>query len=509
MVGMGAEVIMDNRPLWALLISLFAAGLILLSSKRPNIRESWTLIAAIGKAIIVFSMLPEVLAGKVYETTPIYIAEGINLHFRADATGIMFASLASFLWVITSFYNIGYMRKLKEEHQTGYFASFALCLSATMGIALSANLLTFFIFYEILAIATYPLVIHKRSEEAIQAGRKYLGYALIAGQVFLIAIIWIQIICGDLTFQAGGFLAGKAPDPVLQTIFFLMIFGAAVKSGIMPLHGWLPTAMIAPTPVSALLHAVAVVNAGVFAILRITGFVFGPQLLADIGAAEVLAWVASFTIIVASLIALGQDNLKRRLAYSTVSQLSYMILGACLLTPTAIMGGMFYMVAHSFMKITLFFCAGAIYATHHISDISEMKGIGKKMPFTMAAFTIGAVGITGLPFIVGFIGKWNIAMGALQSGQGIFIAVLIGSALLSAGYFLPIVNIAFFRQPDDAKQKGATTITSQREEARRLMLIPLALTAVFSVILGIFPNFGAGLYDLAAMAANSIAGGGM
>ena len=514
---MDYTLIADNRPLWAILISLAAAVLIMLSSKRPNLRESWTIIAATGKAVIVFSMLPLVLSGKILESTPLYIAEGIHLHFRADPTGILFAALASFLWLITSFYTIGYMRSQREEHQTSFYACFAVCLSATMGIAFAANLLTFFVFYEILAIATYPLVIHKRNDEAVRAGRKYLVYALVAGQLFLVAIVWTQIISGDASFQAGGFLAGKASPLALQAIFVLMILGAAVKAGIMPLHGWLPSAMVAPTPVSALLHAVAVVNAGVFAVIRIVGFVFGPRLLSEIGMAAALAWVASFTIIVSSLIALRQDNLKKRLAYSTVSQLSYMILGTCLLTPLGMMGGLFYMTAHSFMKITLFFCAGAIYATHHLSEISEMKGIGLKMPYTMAAFTIGSLGISGLPFIVGFVGKWNIALGALQGGKGIFIAVLIGSALLSLSYFMPIVYMAFFQRPNetsasDHHELGVTNggaAVSKYQEVALIMLIPLLLTTAFSLFLGVFPNLGAGFYDLASMAANSITGGNL
>jgi len=500
------NVVMDYRPLWAMLISLAAAGLILLSGRRPNLREFWTLLAALGKAAIVYSMLPAVLSGTVFEIAPMNIAAGISLHFRVDTMGMLFAALASALWVVTSVYSIGYMRKLNEKHQTGYFASFAVCLSATVGIAFSANLLTFFIFYEILTIATYPLVIHKRTPEAVASGRKYLVYTLIAGQLLLIGVIWIQIItAGNADFQAGGFLAGKAATGILQTIFVLLIIGTAVKAGVMPLHGWLPAAMVAPTPVSALLHAVAVVKAGVFGIIRVIGFVFGPQVLAEIGVANILAWVAALTIIISSLIALGQDNLKRRLAFSTVGQLSYVVLGVCLLTPLGILGGIYHIIAHAFMKITLFFCAGAIYATHHLTNVSEMKGIGRKMPITMGAFAVGSLGIAGLPFIVGFISKWNIALGALQGGGGIFIAVLIGSAMLSASYLIPVVYMAFFKEPVQKDAHGHEH--SSGGEANPAMLIPLVLTACFALILGVFPNAGAKFYDLAVMATNSITGG--
>ncbi len=498
------NIVLDYRPLLAILISLVAAGLVLLSGRRPNLRESWTVLAALGKAAIVYSMLPGVLSGKVFETAPINIAVGINLHFRVDAVGMLFAALASALWVVTSFYSMGYMRKLDEKHQTGYFASFAVCLSATIGIAFSANLLTFFIFYEILTIATYPLVIHKRTPEAIASGRKYLVYTLIAGQLLLIGVIWTQVItAGNADFQPGGFLAGKAATGILQAIFVLLILGTAVKAGVMPFHGWLPAAMVAPTPVSALLHAVAVVKAGVFGIIRVVGFIFGPQLLTEISIGTILAWVAALTIIISSLIALGQDNLKRRLAFSTVGQLSYVVLGVCLLSPLGILGGIYHIIAHAFMKITLFFCAGAVYATHHLTNVSEMRGIGRKMPFTMGAFAVGSLGISGLPFIVGFISKWNIALGALQGGKGIFIAVLIGSAMLSTAYLIPVVYMAFFKESVPKIGHGHDSLG----EANPAMLIPLLITAVCSLVLGVFPNAGARFYDLAVMAANSITGG--
>jgi multicomponent Na+:H+ antiporter subunit D len=498
---MSLEFLLAYRPLWAVLISLVAAVLIMLSDKRPNLRETWTILAAVGKMLIVFSMLPVVLAGGVIEIEPFYIAKGVSFHLRADAAGMVFAVLASFLWVVTSFYSIGYMRKLKEEHQTGYFACFAVCLSATMGIAFAANLLTFFVFYEILTIATYPLVVHHRDDESIKAGRKYLAYTLIAGQLFLIGILWVQFMVGQGEFRPGGFLAGKAPTGALQIIFLLMILGTAVKAGVMPLHGWLPSAMVAPTPVSALLHAVAVVKAGAFGIIRIVGYVFGPQLLAEIGVAQILAWFAVFTIIVSSLIALAQDNLKRRLAFSTIGQLSYVVLGAALLTPLGIMGGMYHIAAHAMMKITLFFCAGAIFATTQLTKVSELNGIGRQMPYTMGAFAIGAIGITGLPFIVGFISKWNLALGALQGGQGIYVGVLLLSSLLSAAYFLPIVYAAFFKKPE------AQLTEHHYGEANKMMLIPLLITAAVSIVLGVFPNAGGGLYDLAAMSAQSIVSG--
>ncbi len=497
---MNADFFLVNRPLWAVLISLLAAGLILFNDRRPNLREGITVLAAVGKFAIIFSMLPQVLAGQVIETAPLTLAPGITLHLQADTFGLLFALLSSFLWILTSIYNFGYMRALKYGHETGYYASFAVCLSATIGIAFAANLLTFFLFYEILTIATYPLVIHSRTEEAIYGGRKYLAYTLTAGQFLLVAVIWSQVLAPGAEFQPGGFLAGKGSVLALQILFFLFVLGLGVKAAIMPLHDWLPTAMVAPTPVSALLHAVAVVKAGAFGFLRLSGYVFGPQLVREIGAGQVLAVVAGITIIVASLRALGEDNLKRRLAYSTIGQLSYVVLGAALATPMALLGGMFHIVAHAFMKITLFFCAGAIYVTTHKQNISEMKGIGRQMPATLAAFTLGAIAIVGTPFMVGFISKWNLGLGALQANEGIYIAVLIVSALLTTGYFFPIVFNAYF-----GSNKAGTPI----REASPALLYPLLITGVIALVLGVFPNFGWDFYQLALAAVKSIFTAGM
>ncbi len=502
-------VLLDNRPLSAILVSLVAAALIMLSDKHPNVRESWTILASICKLAIVYSMLPIVLSGKVIETVPFHVAAGISLHLRVDATGMIFAALSSFLWLLTSIYSIGYMRAINQKHQTSYYACFAVCLSATIGIAFSANLLTFFVFYEILTIATYPLIIHDRDEEARIAGRKYLAYTLTAGQFLLIGIVWIYILVGNGDFKAGGFLTtAVASTFVLKTIFVFLIIGTGVKAGIMPFHGWLPSAMAAPSPVSALLHAVAVVKAGVFGVIRIICFVFGPSLLSELGITTILAWAAAFTIIVSSLLAIRQENLKARLAFSTVGQLSYIILAASLLTPYGILGGMYHIVAHAFMKITLFFCAGALYTTRRIMFVSEMNGIGLKMPYTMGAFAVCAFGITGLPFMAGFISKWNIALGSLQAGQGVFIAILIGSALLSTCYLVPIVYKAFFKEPDNIihHQNIDRMADFGERDTSNAMLLPLIVAAICAVLLGVFPNLGAGFYDLAIMTADNIFG---
>jgi multicomponent Na+:H+ antiporter subunit D len=487
-----------DRLLAAVLVSLVAAGLIALSGRRPNVREAWTFAAAVLELAFVASLLPRVLAGEVVETLPLGLVPGMALHLRADAFGLLFALVASGLWLLTSVYSVGYMREGRYGHQTAYFASFAVAISATIGVAFSANLITFFIFYEILTLATYPLVVHFRSGEALAAGRKYLVYTLVAGQALLMAAVWVQTIAPGATFQPGGFLAGRAAPPALALLFLLFIVGVGVKAAIMPLHGWLPAAMVAPTPVSALLHAVAVVKAGAFGCVRVVGYVFGVDLLRDLGIDQVLAVAASITILVASIRALGEGHLKRRLAFSTISQLSYIVLGAALGSSAALAGAMFHIAAHGLMKITLFFCAGAIYAKTHVEQIAELGGVGRRMPVTMAAFTLCAFGLAGIPPMAGFLSKWNLGVGALESGHPWFLAVLVASGLLNFGYFFPIVYAAFFgvRGPVRYDDNGP------------LLTLPLALTALAALGIGVYPNLGLSLYELAWQAARDTAASG-
>lgn len=329
-------------PLIFVMVPGIAALFIMITGdKRPSLREFWTILAAIVNVILVFMVSPKLISGVIYETQRFKLVPNVDFFLKIDNTGMIFASLAAVLWVAVSFYSIGYMRADKKKNQTGYFAAFAICISSVMGISFAGNLLTFFIFYEILTMATYPLVVHNRNEEAIKAGRKYLAYTLISGQVFLIGIIWLYRVTGTTDFMAGGVFSGIEDPFTAKTIFLLLIVGASVKAGIMPFHGWLPSAMTAPTPVSALLHAVAVVKAGVFAIVRVVGFTFGFDFLKTLGVADYLAWIATFTILTASIIALKQDNLKKRLAFSTIGQLSYIVLGVALINEQAFFRGCF------------------------------------------------------------------------------------------------------------------------------------------------------------------------
>lgn len=502
--------ILSIRPFLAVVVSLAAAFLILVFGNRvkPNVREAVTLLAAVIKAALVFSMVPAVLKGNEYYFCLWEIADGVELAFRTDAAGMVFACVASGLWIVTSVYSIGYMRGHHEKNQTGYFAAFAVCLSSSIGISFAANLVTFFMFYEMLTVATYPLVAHYRDDKAKASGRKYLAYTLISGQLFFAAIAAVYVIYGTCDFRAGGFIEpGSLSGGLMLLLFFLMIGGGAVKAGVMPLHGWLPAAMVAPTPVSALLHAVAVVKAGAFCVLRVVCYVFGPDTVSGCGADKILAWFAVATILLSSFIAMRKDNLKARLAFSTIGQLSYIVLGISVLAPYSIAGAMFHIVAHAFLKITLFMCAGAIYVTAGLSEISTMGGLAKRMPVTCTCFALASVGIAGLPLLAGFVSKFNIIRGALLMGKPIFAAVLVAAALLALSYLIPVVRIFFGKGGQQAACSGHTVHTGYTDAAAA-MLVPIAITAAVSLVLGVMPDAGPHLYDLAVIAAEAIAGGG-
>lgn len=491
------EIHESARPLYVILTSLCAVLLIGISGKKPNLRESWTIIAALLKFSIVVSMLPIIMDGKVVEFFIVTVLPGLDIKLRVDALGILFAMTASFLWIITSLFSIGYMRSLDEHAQTRYYICFAAALAAATGIAFSANLFTLFVFYEILTLCTYPLVAHKQTPEAIKGARKYLAFLLGTSTLFLLpAIIMTYFFAGTLEFSNNGILAGKAPGIIIPIIFILFIAGIA-KAAMMPLHSWLPSAMVAPTPVSALLHAVAVVKAGVFVVIRVVIHVFGVDLLRELSLGVCLAYFACITIIIASIMALRQDNLKLRLAYSTVSQLSYIILAVALLTPSAVTAGILHIIVHAFGKITLFFTAGAIYVTTRKTNISELNGIGRQMPLTMAAFTIGALSMIGMPPLAGFITKWYLIQGAFEAHQLTVIIVIVVSTLLNAGYFLPVVHAAFFRTapPGDRQEFN---------EAPAFMLAPLTVTAVGVLILFFASPY---FFSIAEIAVSSLTGG--
>jgi multicomponent Na+:H+ antiporter subunit D len=468
-------------PCAAILIPLLGAIPILLSDRRPNLRETWTLLAALGLFAAVASMLPRILAGGELVYTIAEVIPAVPLQLRVDAFGLFFALVASFLWFFTSVYSIGYMRALDEHAQTRYYASFAVAIAATIGVAFSANLLTLYLFYELLSLSTYPLVTHEQNAQARASGRKYLTYILGTSiGLVLPAMLITYALAGTLDFTVGGILAGTASPGVVALLLGLYVLGFA-KAGIMPMHAWLPAAMVAPTPVSSFLHGVAVVKVGVFSILRVIFDILGPDLLRSFDLGIALTWFAAATILAASLVALTQDNLKRRLAYSTVAQLSYMIIGAAMLSAAGMTGGILHIAMHAFGKITLFFCAGAIYVASHKKYISEMDGLGRRMPVTFFAFFLGAMSIIGMPPLGGFISKWHLVVGALQADQIGLMVVLLVSSLLNAAYFLPIFYRAFFAAPAVELEPGI-------KEAPLFCLVPLCVTALLSVGLFFYPD---------------------
>lgn len=484
------ETITSIKPLLAVLVSLLVTPM-LVSSRNPNVREAWTFVAAIIKLAIVASMVPVILQGTEIVYTVAEVLPGVAIKFKVDAFGMLFALVSSTLWIVTTIYSIGYMRGLNEHSQTRYFCFFAIALSATIGVAFSANLLTLYLFYEMLSFATYPLVAHHQDKEARSSGRKYLLY-IVGASIGLVlpAMLICYNLTGTLEFSKQGIFTGTEPHATMLVLLLMLVLGFA-KAGIMPFHSWLPAAMVAPTPVSALLHAVAVVKVGAFSVLRVLTGVFGIDLLARLNLGTVICYLAAFTVITASLIALSQDGLKRRLAFSTIGQLSYIVLGVALLSPKGVIGGMTHIAMHAFGKITLFFCAGAIFVATGKKNISEMVGIGRRMPVTMVAFFIGSLSVIGLPPTGGFFSKWYLVQGTLQADQWPMLVVLLSSSLLNAAYFFPIVYKAFFCTPEEAM------FENRIEEAPIWCVVPLVVTAAGSIALFFYPTLFLKLAELA------------
>ncbi|MHA1547633.1 MAG: proton-conducting transporter transmembrane domain-containing protein [Alphaproteobacteria bacterium] len=470
----------ENILILIVVLPAVAGLLIPLFADYPNLREGVTLVGATLLFGAVLVLLAQVLAGERPSLMLWEILPGLSVALAIEPLGMLFALIASGLWIVNSLYSIGYMRANREPRQTTFYVAFAAAIGAAMGVALAGNLFTLFLFYELLTLVTYPLVTHRATDEAKASGRLYLLLLLGSSTLlFLPAIAWTAFVAGTLDFQVGGILQDKMAVVPMGILLALFVFGIA-KAAIMPVHFWLPAAMVAPTPVSALLHAVAVVKAGVFSIVKIIVYIFGIDLLAETGAGDWLAYVAGTTIILASLIALRQDHLKRRLAYSTISQLSYVIMGAALFTPLAIMGAALHIAAHAVSKITLFFSAGAIHTAAHLDRVSEMDGVGWRMPWTMGSFSVASLSMIGVPPTAGFLGKWFILLGAASIQHWFAVAVIILSTLLNAGYFLPVVYNAF-RFRDRGEGVGI-------REAPWPQVVALVITAVLTVALFVYPS---------------------
>lgn len=464
-------------------IPLLTAAVVLLTHNRENLRDSCSLIGGIALASVSLILLGQSdfeVSNRITWAEPL---PGITLAFHLEPLGLLFILVASILWPITTLYAVGYMRGHREPRQTSFFAFFAIAIACTMAIALSANLFTLFVFYELLTLSTYPLVTHKQNEEAQKAGRIYLYYLLgTAATFFLPAIALTWLITGSQDFTPGGIL-NAADDWRYSLLLVLFVFGVG-KSAIMPFHRWLPAAMVAPTPVSALLHAVAVVKAGAFSILKIMAYIFGLDVLQELDAADWLAYLASFTLVIASFVALRADNLKRRLAFSTISQLNYITLAALLANSAAFMGGGMHIAMHAFAKITLFFCAGAVYVIADKTKVSELDGLGSKMPLTVIAFFIASLGIIGIPPTGGTWSKWYLLMGTAEAGQWLPMACLMLSTLLSMVYLLSIPVRSFLNIPSGERIEM---------EAVSPMIFAICLCALGTIGLFVLPDV---LFDL-------------
>ena len=468
--------------LLAVVLPFAGAFAILLCGRWPNLREAITLLTAAAVCITVIELYVLFTNGTALS---IVIAEplpGLPLHFEVESLGMLFALVASILWLVTSVYSIGYMRGRKEKNQTRFYALFAVAIGSTLGAAFSGNLLSLFLFYEMLTISTYPLVAHAGTNKARRNARTYVVILLASSiMLLLFAVVITYTAAGTLDFNPGGILAGKLDPASAGLLYALFIFGIA-KAAVMPFHQWLPAAMVAPTPVSALLHAVAVVKVGVFSILKVTIYIFGSDFINRSGASDWLIWIAGGTILLASFIAMTKDNLKLRLAYSTISQLSYVVLGAMLATNISLIGGALQISMHAFAKITLFFAAGAILVAANKSDISDMGGLGRAMPITFGAFLVGSLSIIGLPPFGGMWSKWYLGLGTVETGQWLLLSALLISSLLNIAYLLPVPVKGFFGKAPDG------TAYTNIKEAPPSCLIAMAITAMACLLLFFFPD---------------------
>ena len=473
-------------PILTILSSLLPGIIIFALPERSFVwRTTLNMAGASIKLLLIGIMTWGIFNGRIYETR-IPLLPQMDLYFNADKMSVLIAALSGLLWFVTTIYAIAYLED-SPQSRSRFFGFFSLCVSSTMGIALAGNLITFLMFYEMLTISTYPLVVHRGTSESMRAGKIYLAYTLSGGTVLLIATAWLMSLVGALDFTEGGMLAtfSRQFHDEFRIIFFLLIAGLGVKAALVPLHGWLPVAMIAPAPVSALLHAVAVVKAGAFGIIRIVYDVYGSEFAQQLDLLTPLAYAASFTIIYGSIRAVFQDEIKKRLAFSTVSQVSYIALGAGIFGPIATIGGMVHLVHQGLMKVTLFFCAGSLAETLGIHRVSEINGAGHRMPWTMTAFTIGALGMIGVPPLAGFISKWYLGTGALAAGKDWVILVLLASSLLNAVYFLPIIYKAWFKDPPES---WPSVHVFGRLETHWLLLIPPLITALMAVMAGLLAD---------------------
>jgi len=486
---------------------------IYLSRTRPNLREAWTFLAGAGAFVAVAATVSPVLDGARLTAATGVSYLGVPLALSVDPFGALFGLLAATLWPVTSLYSVGYVRRLDEHAQTRYFAAFAASVGSTLGVAFAANLLTLFVFYELLTVATYPLVVHEESAEARDAAAKYVAYTLSGGAALLAGLVLLSVAAGSLSFVPGG-LDGLATDPTLaRAAFGLLIVGFGVKAAVVPVHGWLPSAMVAPTPVSGLLHAVAVVKSGAFGLGRVFMYLYGPDAVRELGVAAPVVGAAVLTMLGGGVLALRAESIKGALAYSTVSQLSYIVLGFALAAPTAAFGALLHIPAHAFMKITLFFAAGAVSVETGAKSIRKLPGLARRLPVTLAAFAVAAAGLAGFPPVAGFVSKWYLVLGALRSDLPLTAAAFLLAGTLKLLLFWPMVAAAFFEEPPrsigrsgaseaaadaaslpdggahgDVDARGGRALDSLVAESSPALLVPVALAVAGALLLGLVPE---------------------
>lgn len=479
---------------WVIALPFIGAALVLAARDRPNLREALTIATGVCVLLLIASLYPAVQQDVDSRLVLSTLMPNLFIAFSVEPLGLLFCSIAGFLWIVTTVYSIGYLRGHNDPKQAQFFAFFAIAIGSTMGIALADNLLTLFIFYEVLTLSTYPLVTHNGNEEARRGGRVYLGILIGTSMAFFLpAVVWTYFLAGTVDFRPGGVLPDGLSDLTVGLLFALYVFGIG-KAALMPFHRWLPAAMVAPAPVSALLHAVAVVKAGVFCILKVTLYTFGTDFILESGASDWLVWFAGATILFASLVAMTKDNLKARLAYSTVSQLSYIVLGALLATQSSILGSVLHIAMHAFAKITLFFAAGAILVAAHKAEISDMNGLGRAMPVTFGAFFIASLSMIGLPPFGGMWSKWYLGLGTIEAGQWLLLTILLVSSLLNIAYLLPVPVRAFFGKASDGN------VDTQLREAPVSCLAAMIVTSLACLILFFYPE---PFYQLATIVAGA------
>ena len=443
----------------ALLPPLIAPLLIYIFKSNQNIRDSIGVIGSLISFYATINITTELMNGSRPELFLFNIFNDLSLSFKVTPLGAVFGLLCSGLWILAAIYSIGYMRGNNEKNQTRFYIFYSLSIFGALCVAWSSNLLVLFIFYEFLTFATYPLVVHKETEDSIKASRLYLGILVGSSlMLFLPAIIWVWYSVGTLNFTDGGILQNSFNPSNAPILLFLFVFGIG-KAALMPLHWWLPAAMVAPTPVSALLHAVAVVKAGVFSILMVICYIFGPEFMNSSGSGTFLIWASTITLFLSSVIAITKNDIKARLAYSTVSQLSYIILGGAIATNYSLIASVSNIMMHGVGKITLFFCAGAIYVSTKITKISDLNGLGHEMPLTFFAFSIGALSIIGIPPFGGSWSKFYLLLGAAQSELTIIIIILAISTLLNTYYLLDPVFRAFFMDKNESIKSTSHPLT--------------------------------------------------